>query len=162
LRVPRELLARDADGGHALPARRLSLSAGGDQDGRPSAPGLRRVPLQSHRAGRRGARGRRRGPGRDGARPHCGPVHRVERERASEVGGQVNVAARITARSEFTHARTWFEERCRKLGVAIECGVEATAERIVAFRPDAVVLATGSTPRRTAIPGAANVYTVAE
>ena len=83
-------------------------------------------------------------------------------ERASEVGGQVNVAARITARSEFTHARTWFEERCRKLGVAIECGVEATAERIVAFRPDAVVLATGSTPRRTAIPGAANVYTVAE
>ena len=87
--------------------------------------------------------------------------HRVtiwERER--EVGGQVNIAARIGARQEFTHARSWFEEQCRALGVAIECGVEATPERVQAFRPDAVVLATGARPRATTIPGAARVYTV--
>src|SRR5262249_14313825 len=41
-------------------------------------------------------------------------------EREAQVGGQVNVAARITARNEFTDARTWFEAQCRKLGVAIE------------------------------------------
>ena len=83
-------------------------------------------------------------------------------ERAAEVGGQVNLAARITARSEFTHARTWFEAQVRALGVTIECGVAATAERIVAFRPDAVVLATGATPKRTTIPGAAHVFTIEE
>ena len=67
-------------------------------------------------------------------------------ERAAEVGGQVNLAARIPTRGEFTYARTYFEERCRALGVALQCGIEASAERVVAFRPDAVVLATGSRP----------------
>lgn len=83
-------------------------------------------------------------------------------EREPEVGGQVNLAARIPARGEFTHARTWFEARCRDLAVAIECGVEATPERVTAFRPDAVVLATGARPKPLAVPGAGRVYTVWE
>ena len=37
-------------------------------------------------------------------------------EREAEVGGQVNLAARIPTRGEFTYARTYFEERCRALG----------------------------------------------
>jgi mycofactocin system FadH/OYE family oxidoreductase 2 len=81
-------------------------------------------------------------------------------EREAEVGGQVNLAARIASRSEFTHARTYFEAQCRALGVAIECGVEATAEGVLAFAPDAVVVATGARPRPVAIPGAARVYSV--
>jgi pyruvate/2-oxoglutarate dehydrogenase complex dihydrolipoamide dehydrogenase (E3) component len=81
-------------------------------------------------------------------------------ERAPEVGGQVNVAARIVARSEFTHARTYFEDQCRALGVRIECGVDATADRVLAFRPDAVILATGARPKPYAIPGAERVLTV--
>jgi len=81
-------------------------------------------------------------------------------ERAPEVGGQVNVAARIAARSEFTYARTYFEDQCRALKVQIECGVDATAERILAFQPDAVILATGARPKPYAIPGAARVFTV--
>jgi len=81
-------------------------------------------------------------------------------ERAPEVGGQVNVAARIAGRSEFTYARTYFEEQCRTLEVRIECGVEATAERVVAFGADAVVLATGARPKPVAIPGADRVFTV--
>jgi dimethylglycine catabolism A len=81
-------------------------------------------------------------------------------EREPEVGGQVNIAARIATRQEFTYARSWFEHQCRALGVAIECGVEATAERVLAFRPEAVVLATGARPRPMMIPGAARVYTI--
>jgi len=83
-------------------------------------------------------------------------------EREAEVGGQVNLAARIPARSEFTHARTYFEGQCRALGVAIECGVEASAESVLAFRPDAVVLATGATPRPVVIQGAARVHSTWE
>jgi len=79
-------------------------------------------------------------------------------ERAAEVGGQVNLASRIPTRGEFTYARTYFEERCRALGVTLQCGVDATAERVIAFRPDAVVLATGSRPKAVTIPGASRVY----
>jgi mycofactocin system FadH/OYE family oxidoreductase 2 len=81
-------------------------------------------------------------------------------ERALEVGGQVNIAARIVARSEFTYARTYFEEQCRALKVRLECGVDATVDRILAFRPDAVILATGSRPKAYAIAGAERVLTV--
>jgi hypothetical protein len=44
--------------------------------------------------------------------------------------------------------------------VRIECGVDATADRILAFRPDAVILATGARPKPFAVPGAARVLTV--
>jgi thioredoxin reductase len=81
-------------------------------------------------------------------------------EREAEVGGQVNLAARMQSRSEFTYARTYFEEQCRALKVAIECGVEATVERILAFEPDAVVVATGARPKPVTIAGAPCVYTV--
>jgi mycofactocin system FadH/OYE family oxidoreductase 2 len=81
-------------------------------------------------------------------------------EREVQVGGQVNVAARIIARSEFTYARTYFEEQCRALKVRIECGVGATADRILAFRPETVVLATGARPKAVTIPGASRVFTV--
>jgi mycofactocin system FadH/OYE family oxidoreductase 2 len=81
-------------------------------------------------------------------------------ERAAEVGGQVNLAARIPSRREFTEARTYFEQQCRALGVTIECGVEATAERVLAFAADAVVVATGARPKRITIPGVQHVYSV--
>ena len=83
-------------------------------------------------------------------------------ERAPEVGGQVTIASRITARSEFTYARTYFEAQCRRLGVEIQCGVDASADRVVGFRPDAVVVATGATPKRATIPGATRVHTIWE
>ena len=81
-------------------------------------------------------------------------------EREAEVGGQVNIAGLIRSRSEFTYARTYFEGQCRALKVAIQCGMQATAERVLEFQPDAVVLATGSRPTPIAIPGAARVYSV--
>ncbi|HEU4368498.1 MAG TPA: FAD-dependent oxidoreductase [Methylomirabilota bacterium] len=81
-------------------------------------------------------------------------------ERAPEVGGQVNVAARIVARSEFTYVRTYLEAQCRALEVRIECDVDATADRVLAFRPDAVIVATGASPKPFEVPGAARVFTV--
>jgi mycofactocin system FadH/OYE family oxidoreductase 2 len=81
-------------------------------------------------------------------------------EREAEVGGQVNLAARIPSRGEFAYTRTYFEGQCRALKVPIECGVEATAERVFAFEPDAVVVATGARPKPVAIPGATHVYSV--
>jgi thioredoxin reductase len=83
-------------------------------------------------------------------------------ERAAEVGGQVNVALRIRARAEFRHARTYFERQCTKLGVVIKCGIDATTQDVLAFGPDAVILATGSEPRRLAFAGAERTLTVWE
>ncbi|MBI2321667.1 MAG: FAD-dependent oxidoreductase [Chloroflexi bacterium] len=83
-------------------------------------------------------------------------------ERAPEVGGQVNIAARIASRLEFVQARTYFEKQCEKLGVRIECGREATPERVVAFQPDVVVVATGSVPKRADFRGAERALTVWE
>ncbi|MBI3969208.1 MAG: FAD-dependent oxidoreductase [Chloroflexi bacterium] len=83
-------------------------------------------------------------------------------ERQPEVGGQVNLSDRIPARGEFTYARTYFEQQCRKLGVQIECGLEATPERVKELSPDAVVVATGATPKRFQVPGAPHVFTIWE
>jgi 2,4-dienoyl-CoA reductase-like NADH-dependent reductase (Old Yellow Enzyme family)/thioredoxin reductase len=89
--------------------------------------------------------------------------HRVTLwERAPEVGGQVNTAARVTGRAWFGQVRAYLERQCRTAGVTLACGVEATAEAVRAFGADAVVLATGAVLRRPDFPGADRVLTVGE
>jgi thioredoxin reductase len=83
-------------------------------------------------------------------------------ERAPEVGGQVNIAARIPSRAEFVQARTYFEKQCERLGVALECGREATPERVLAFGADAVIIATGAVPKRPDFAGAERTLSVWE
>jgi mycofactocin system FadH/OYE family oxidoreductase 2 len=80
--------------------------------------------------------------------------HRVcllERER--EVGGQVIVAARAPARADYGGIVRFLARQVERHGVEVRLGVEATAELVLAERPDVVVVATGSHPHRPDLPG---------
>jgi hypothetical protein len=69
-------------------------------------------------------------------------------ERDAEPGGQVRLAARVPNRAELGDMIRNQVNECRRLGVTIEYGVEATLDSIGARRPDHVVVATGSAPQR--------------
>lgn len=82
--------------------------------------------------------------------------HEVELFEASEVlGGQVLVAAAtMPYRDEFANSVRFLAARCRSLGVSINLETRVDAEMITAIGPDAVVIATGSSPGRPDIDGA--------
>ena len=81
-------------------------------------------------------------------------------ERERELGGQINIAVRVTNRAEFGDLVRNQLHELRGLQVPVRLGHEATAEEILAARPDAVVIATGSRPQRPPIPGADRSHVV--
>ncbi len=75
--------------------------------------------------------------------------HRVTvMEREAEPGGQVRLAARVPNRAELGDMIRNQVNECRRLGVTIEFGVEATVDSIGARHPDHVIVATGSAAQR--------------
>ncbi|MCS6882679.1 MAG: mycofactocin system FadH/OYE family oxidoreductase 2 [Oscillochloridaceae bacterium] len=81
--------------------------------------------------------------------------HRVTLyERQPELGGQVNLAVKVTNRAEFGDLVRNLLHELHQLDVSVHTGVTADAEMVLAGQPDAVVIATGSTPDRNAFPGA--------
>ncbi len=67
-------------------------------------------------------------------------------EKSDRLGGQVNLAAVPPARAEMAGITRWLELQCRKLGVDVRLGVEATVDTVLAEQPDAVIVATGGRP----------------
>jgi len=74
-------------------------------------------------------------------------------ERTAALGGQVLVAARAPLRPGYGESVHWLVRQLRKTAATVRLLTEATAERILADRPDAVVVATGAVPRRPDVPG---------
>ena len=74
-------------------------------------------------------------------------------EKASELGGQMLIAAAAPERAEYGGIVRFLTGQVRKLGVDVRLGVEATAALVLAERPDAVVVATGSHPFVPSLPG---------
>lgn len=72
---------------------------------------------------------------------------------ADEIGGQFNLARRIPGKEEFAETLRYFRRRLERTGVTLHLGARIGAEALVAARPDAVLLATGVTPRDPRIPG---------
>jgi 2,4-dienoyl-CoA reductase-like NADH-dependent reductase (Old Yellow Enzyme family) len=71
--------------------------------------------------------------------------HRVTLfERRDQLGGQLNLWGRLPDREIMNTTRDWQIQAVRDLGVDIRTGLAATAADVLAERPDAVVLATGS------------------
>ncbi|MBK8174719.1 MAG: mycofactocin system FadH/OYE family oxidoreductase 2 [Rhodospirillales bacterium] len=80
--------------------------------------------------------------------------HRVTLlEKAAQLGGQVVWASRVTNRTEFGDIVRNLLHEVEQLQIEVRTGAEATAELVLAEKPDAVVIATGSTVDRGAIPG---------
>jgi 2,4-dienoyl-CoA reductase (NADPH2) len=72
---------------------------------------------------------------------------------ADEIGGQFNLARRIPGKEEFSETLRYFRRRIERTGVRLHLGTRATAEPLIAARHDAVLLATGVTPRDPRIAG---------
>ena len=93
-------------------------------------------------------------------------------ERDEELGGQNRMTARIASRKGYAETTRWLAHRLGRAGVNVQLGHAVTAADIRDAGTDAVVVATGSTPRRTgysshrphiaALPGVeqAHVFTV--
>jgi mycofactocin system FadH/OYE family oxidoreductase 2 len=75
-------------------------------------------------------------------------------EKAPVLGGQIVWAVRVTNRAEFGDIVRNLVREIGQSDVDVRTGVTATAESVLAETPDAVIVATGSTPDRSAIPGA--------
>jgi 2,4-dienoyl-CoA reductase (NADPH2) len=81
--------------------------------------------------------------------------HRVTLlEKEPRLGGQVVWAVRVASRAEFGDIIRNLLHEIEELGIDVRTGVYATPEMVLAEKPDAVVVATGSVPDRHAIPGA--------
>ncbi len=79
--------------------------------------------------------------------------HRVTLfDAAALIGGQFNMAKRIPGKEEFAETLRYFSHRIDDMGVILNLDTLATVESLRRF--DAVVLATGVTPRALNIPGA--------
>ncbi len=70
-------------------------------------------------------------------------------ERASEMGGQVRLAARAPTRADIEEVARYLIVQCTKLGVELRTGVEVAADDLQANGAEAVVVATGCRPKRT-------------
>jgi 2,4-dienoyl-CoA reductase-like NADH-dependent reductase (Old Yellow Enzyme family)/thioredoxin reductase len=74
-------------------------------------------------------------------------------EREAVLGGAILVASRAPGWEAYAGSVRWQERQLRKLPVDLRLGCEATADDVLGELPDAVVVATGATPRRPYLPG---------
>jgi 2,4-dienoyl-CoA reductase-like NADH-dependent reductase (Old Yellow Enzyme family)/thioredoxin reductase len=74
-------------------------------------------------------------------------------ERAAEPGGQLLLARAVPGRQELAALAPYLARAVERAGGELRLGVEATADRVLAERPDVVVLATGARPGWPGIPG---------
>jgi mycofactocin system FadH/OYE family oxidoreductase 2 len=74
-------------------------------------------------------------------------------ERGGSLGGQINIAVKGTGREELGAVIRNERNQLNALGVKVVLNREITPEFVLAQNPDAVIVATGATPKRLAIPG---------
>ena len=75
-------------------------------------------------------------------------------DRNETLGGQVVTAMKGVGRDEFGVIIRNEKAQVDKAGVTVKLGVEATAEQVLADKPDVVIVATGSLPKEHPVGGA--------
>src|SRR5438094_2059903 len=83
-------------------------------------------------------------------------------EKATELGGQILLAARAPARAEYAGIVRFLASQVEKLGVDVRLGMEATPALVLGEHPDAVVIATGSHPHIPPVPGSDGKHVVTD
>lgn len=71
-------------------------------------------------------------------------------DKASRIGGQLNMAKMVPGKEEFHGLIAWYETMLAERGVDVRLGAEAAAADLTGF--DVVIVATGVTPRDPGIP----------
>jgi hypothetical protein len=74
-------------------------------------------------------------------------------EKQAQLGGQLNLWAKLPDREIFATTPSWYERELKRLGVDVRTATEASPEMIAAERPDAILVATGSRYIRSAETG---------
>jgi mycofactocin system FadH/OYE family oxidoreductase 2 len=74
-------------------------------------------------------------------------------EREAEPGGQLRFAARLSSQPEIGGVLDFLTSELERLGVSITLGSEVSATTLAELNPDAVVVATGSSPRTDGFSG---------
>jgi len=74
-------------------------------------------------------------------------------EKANEIGGQFNLAKRIPGKEEYAEPMRYWGNLLDELGVEVRLGQRVDASTLRAANLDAVIIATGVTPRDPCIPG---------
>jgi pyruvate/2-oxoglutarate dehydrogenase complex dihydrolipoamide dehydrogenase (E3) component len=77
-------------------------------------------------------------------------------EAREALGGGLHVWATMPDRQTLQLGVDWWARELRRLGVDVRLGTEATADAVLAERPDAVIVATGATYSRTGRSGFLN------
>jgi hypothetical protein len=67
---------------------------------------------------------------------------------SSRLGGKLRWEAALPGRGEYENLIGWMERKARGAGVKMELGRRASAADVLALKPDSVIVATGSHPRR--------------
>lgn len=65
-------------------------------------------------------------------------------DRQSELGGIINVGKKPPLKERMQWIADYYNEEFKRLGVEVKLNTEATADLVTAYKPDAVILATGS------------------
>ena len=79
--------------------------------------------------------------------------HVIVFEKSDEVGGQNLLAARAAGRQEIQGVTRWLVSQVSKLNIDLRLGMEADEDTVMGEEPDAVVVATGSSPKEKPFPG---------
>ncbi len=74
-------------------------------------------------------------------------------ERNEEVGGQNIIAGKVAGRQEIQGVTRWLLSQVEKLDIDLRLGTLADEAMISQENPDVVIIATGSTPKESPIPG---------
>lgn len=74
-------------------------------------------------------------------------------EQSWQLGGQVKLAAIPPYKAEMANITSYFTTVLAEAGVSIKLSQQATLDKIVAFKPDIIVLALGANPKFPRIPG---------
>ncbi|MBK1634975.1 NADPH-dependent 2,4-dienoyl-CoA reductase [Rhodovulum adriaticum] len=72
-------------------------------------------------------------------------------ERSDRIGGQLNLACQVPGKEEFTGLIDWYRTMLARRGVDVRLNCTADADMLAGY--DAVIVATGVTPRDPGIPG---------
>ncbi|TDA25544.1 MAG: NADH oxidase, partial [Archaeoglobi archaeon] len=80
-------------------------------------------------------------------------------EKTERLGGQLNIASNSPLAYEFAEVGRYFMNVLPKLGVRIHYRTTATAEKVLAEKPDVAIIAVGASPIIPKIPGVENAVT---